>query len=167
MGQRILNGMAQWKLTPSRTLISTIKNNICDETACKSKYTMCHYGNYPKVSSSRIFTHLNFQLSQVGTCTSYGSHIPQALRFFYLHYVLNRMFESSQPLVLRNEQLMRKNFLNKSCTFLQMRWDRKSTRLNSSHANISYAVFCLKKKKKNNKIKKKKKHTTSTTKKRT
>src|SRR3712207_6986116 len=28
--------------------------------------------------------------------------------------------------------------------------DRKSTRLNSSHANISYAVFCLKKKKKRN-----------------
>src|SRR5437868_12727058 len=33
------------------------------------------------------------------------------------------------------------------------RWrgsDRKSTRLNSSHVSISYAVFCLKKKKKNN-----------------
>src|SRR3712207_8962816 len=30
--------------------------------------------------------------------------------------------------------------------------DRKSTRLNSSHANISYAVFCLKKKKKINHI---------------
>src|SRR3712207_7883284 len=30
--------------------------------------------------------------------------------------------------------------------------DRKSTRLNSSHANISYAVFCLKKKKKSNYI---------------
>src|SRR3712207_6972317 len=28
--------------------------------------------------------------------------------------------------------------------------DRKSTRLNSSHANISYAVFCLKKKHNNN-----------------
>src|SRR5947209_10443592 len=28
----------------------------------------------------------------------------------------------------------------------QMLRDRKSTRLNSSHANISYAVFCLKKK---------------------
>src|SRR5438445_5849117 len=28
--------------------------------------------------------------------------------------------------------------------------DRKSTRLNSSHANISYAVFCLKKKKDTN-----------------
>src|SRR3712207_7322080 len=30
--------------------------------------------------------------------------------------------------------------------------DRKSTRLNSSHANISYAVFCLKKKKKQNTV---------------
>src|SRR3712207_7168837 len=29
----------------------------------------------------------------------------------------------------------------------RLRADRKSTRLNSSHANISYAVFCLKKKK--------------------
>src|SRR2546422_1752846 len=36
---------------------------------------------------------------------------------------------------------------------VQLRWrgrrDRKSTRLNSSHGYISYAVFCLKKKKKN------------------
>src|SRR3712207_7325501 len=31
---------------------------------------------------------------------------------------------------------------------LRQELDRKSTRLNSSHANISYAVFCLKKKKK-------------------
>src|SRR5438094_5217839 len=37
--------------------------------------------------------------------------------------------------------------------------DRKSTRLNSSHRTISYAVFCLKKKKK----KKKKKHRQDTT----
>src|SRR5688572_11818551 len=35
--------------------------------------------------------------------------------------------------------------------------DRKSTRLNSSHSQISYAVFCLKKKKKTKKKKKKKK----------
>src|SRR5256885_11694793 len=32
----------------------------------------------------------------------------------------------------------------------RMREDRESTRLNSSHLVISYAVFCLKKKKKNN-----------------
>src|SRR5947209_17059358 len=36
--------------------------------------------------------------------------------------------------------------------------DRKSTRLNSSHANISYAVFCLKKKKKKKQKTKKDKH---------
>src|SRR5947207_5706608 len=36
------------------------------------------------------------------------------------------------------------------------RKDRKSTRLNSSHTVISYAVFCLKKKKKKKKRKKKK-----------
>src|SRR5689334_24682354 len=35
--------------------------------------------------------------------------------------------------------------------------DRKSTRLNSSHSSISYAVFCLKKKKKKKKKKNKKK----------
>src|SRR5688572_31727834 len=35
--------------------------------------------------------------------------------------------------------------------------DRKSTRLNSSHSQISYAVFCLKKKKKKKKKKQKKK----------
>src|SRR3712207_7166707 len=33
-------------------------------------------------------------------------------------------------------------------TGIHLNEDRKSTRLNSSHANISYAVFCLKKKKK-------------------
>src|SRR3712207_7956674 len=34
-----------------------------------------------------------------------------------------------------------------SSSMLKSERDRKSTRLNSSHANISYAVFCLKKKK--------------------
>src|SRR5688572_33474569 len=33
--------------------------------------------------------------------------------------------------------------------FMRRHQDRKSTRLNSSHSQISYAVFCLKKKKKN------------------
>src|SRR3712207_8479976 len=35
----------------------------------------------------------------------------------------------------------------KDLTAAKAKADRKSTRLNSSHANISYAVFCLKKKK--------------------
>src|SRR5258707_10484298 len=38
------------------------------------------------------------------------------------------------------------------CAVHQERIDRKSTRLNSSHANISYAVFCLKKKTDSDKV---------------
>src|SRR5690349_23979641 len=38
-----------------------------------------------------------------------------------------------------------------SCRRFGAATDRKSTRLNSSHVEISYAVFCLKKKKKNKK----------------
>ena len=42
-------------------------------------------------------------------------------------------------------------------SWLRLHKDRKSTRLNSSHLGISYAVFCLKKKKKKQKNKEKKK----------
>src|SRR3712207_9139238 len=38
-------------------------------------------------------------------------------------------------------------FINLMKIYCHRKIDRKSTRLNSSHANISYAVFCLKKKK--------------------
>src|SRR5258705_7170980 len=37
--------------------------------------------------------------------------------------------------------------LERGCAAMPLRLDRKSTRLNSSHLGISYAVFCLKKKK--------------------
>src|SRR2546427_3063514 len=40
--------------------------------------------------------------------------------------------------------------------------DRKSTRLNSSHSQISYAVFCLKKKKKKTKMKERCRHESNT-----
>src|SRR3712207_8939023 len=40
-------------------------------------------------------------------------------------------------------------YISRNCFWIGVdEQDRKSTRLNSSHANISYAVFCLKKKKK-------------------
>src|SRR3712207_8197456 len=48
----------------------------------------------------------------------------------------------SDPLLLLNGDLLTQVNIG---TFLAHQ-DRKSTRLNSSHANISYAVFCLKKK---------------------
>src|SRR5688572_31813881 len=51
------------------------------------------------------------------------------------------------PVVLRHSDLPLVNDLADSRTYLAI-LDRKSTRLNSSHSQISYAVFCLKKKKK-------------------
>src|SRR2546421_8070987 len=46
-------------------------------------------------------------------------------------------------------KIIKKTINNKIITVVK---DRKSTRLNSSHDQISYAVFCLKKKKKKKKI---------------
>src|SRR5256885_4027727 len=45
-----------------------------------------------------------------------------------------------------NQPLMRITWMSRSRIFLRNVLDRKSTRLNSSHLVISYAVFCLKKK---------------------
>src|SRR3712207_6871056 len=56
------------------------------------------------------------------------------------------------PIWLRNSRPSSDRAANTTTTLSARRTrrarDRKSTRLNSSHANISYAVFCLKKKKK-------------------
>src|SRR2546422_7204543 len=49
------------------------------------------------------------------------------------------------------ERRSRKSSANRTCGLRMRRTDRKSTRLNSSHGYISYAVFCLKKKKKKKK----------------
>src|SRR5690606_40860311 len=55
--------------------------------------------------------------------------------------------EADSPVLIGSIVLLAINAgLSALCYFL----DRKSTRLNSSHVKISYAVFCLKKKKKKN-----------------
>src|SRR5438445_10174743 len=60
----------------------------------------------------------------------------------------------SNPRLPRPRSLSRRMARYRKSPPNQRRRDRKSTRLNSSHANISYAVFCLKKKKKKKKKKK-------------
>src|SRR5438132_3930045 len=65
--------------------------------------------------------------------TLFRSHIPRAILCDWLHCAAQIIDVSvHQPCWLRK--------------------DRKSTRLNSSHTVISYAVFCLKKKKKINEV---------------
>src|SRR3712207_8844480 len=62
-------------------------------------------------------------------------------------YVLDRFEkagEKGENVLANEERQAALHALNRAANKLE---DRKSTRLNSSHANISYAVFCLKKKK--------------------
>src|SRR3712207_8476360 len=55
--------------------------------------------------------------------------------------------DEQQRLALRRHEARQHGLDRESARALHgHREDRKSTRLNSSHANISYAVFCLKKK---------------------
>src|SRR5438876_7512830 len=53
---------------------------------------------------------------------------------------------------LRNEPVLHQALFPPDRDFARAERDRKSTRLNSSHPSISYAVFCLKKKKNENHI---------------
>src|SRR3712207_7979049 len=74
---------------------------------------------------------------------------PQHARIFLLRTsILQRMCASLCATVVQQEEGEYTDTAADSQIMLEyLEQDRKSTRLNSSHANISYAVFCLKKKK--------------------
>src|SRR3712207_7063347 len=59
---------------------------------------------------------------------------------------LHRSGLGSRRLPLRHPAVAARGEVDRTSSLAAL-GDRKSTRLNSSHANISYAVFCLKKKK--------------------
>src|SRR3712207_8107138 len=62
---------------------------------------------------------------------------------------LQALFDTIRRFSIGYDVELHKRTLQQSVlSLIGPRADRKSTRLNSSHANISYAVFCLKKKKK-------------------
>src|SRR5258707_8537895 len=68
---------------------------------------------------------------------------PRSTLFPYT--TLFRSISTGRRVIGRND--CRNGILHKAGAGKGGTGDRKSTRLNSSHANISYAVFCLKKKK--------------------
>src|SRR5699024_12195223 len=71
-----------------------------------------------------------------------------------LSIVICLQFSRQLPVILRNHRLIDRllsvrkfKVMRGAERYLPSALDRKSTRLNSSHVSISYAVFCLKKKK--------------------
>src|SRR5438445_10147943 len=75
---------------------------------------------------------------------------PRSTLFPYTTLFRSRCSTQSSGAILIAESVDQAcEFINRFAPeHLSLPEDRKSTRLNSSHANISYAVFCLKKKKK-------------------
>src|ERR1041385_3850207 len=92
-------------------------------------------------SFAERFLPLFFARQIIRVAVGVGRFVPdqfhERLRRAAFHFEHHRFFERAEPLV--NEKKRNED-----------RRDRKSTRLNSSHGYISYAVFCLKKKKKKN-----------------
>src|SRR3712207_7723715 len=80
---------------------------------------------------------------------------PRSTLFPYTTLFRSTLDEAALPEALRSNRKRVLDPMNYATNFalfretdgISSRVDRKSTRLNSSHANISYAVFCLKKKK--------------------
>src|SRR5215469_18333635 len=79
---------------------------------------------------------------------------PYAFQFFFFFFLMIRRPPRSTlfpyTTLFRSGHQSRRARCEPACRAPGMRRDRKSTRLNSSHVEISYAVFCLKKKKNNN-----------------
>src|SRR3712207_7950940 len=95
----------------------------------------------------RMLVYLFF--NDTATTEIYTLSLHDALPIFYRkkYKLLADLHEKTHPFFIdaptTDDSYDRKKFLK---TLLDKILDRKSTRLNSSHANISYAVFCLKKK---------------------
>src|SRR5688572_32537131 len=99
-----------------------------NDTATTEIYTLSLHDALPISSEER----LELAIAQAEKVhPGYGSHVEQGVSVPWNR--MNHMFGSA---VRWDEDLL---------------GDRKSTRLNSSHSQISYAVFCLKKKKKKKK----------------
>src|SRR5438128_3776100 len=71
---------------------------------------------------------------------------PRSTLFPYTTLFRSRVIAAFRDLDVR--RVLRRGH-HARCEVVIQKRDRKSTRLNSSHGSISYAVFCLKKKKKN------------------
>src|SRR2546429_9351103 len=93
-------------------------------------------------------------------CVFFMLHVTTTLCFFFFFFLMIRrpprstlfpyttLFRSNEPFIYRAQ---RSGFHRRAALLRadsDRTRDRKSTRLNSSHGYISYAVFCLKKKKK-------------------
>src|SRR3712207_8334723 len=97
------------------------------------------------LQSSRVF----FFFNDTATTEIYTLSLHDALPIFQAKVdvpLLGQEFQHGRRSALLGRGIRVEHSVGDELSF-GVDGDRKSTRLNSSHANISYAVFCLKKKK--------------------
>src|SRR5207249_10990776 len=105
--------------------------------------------------------HIILIISVIILCSLFF-HLLLLLLFLFFFLMIRRPPRSTlfpyttlfrSPRAFRLQFAMQIESLKVFCDLAETERDRKSTRLNSSHVSISYAVFCLKKKKKKKKKK--------------
>src|SRR3712207_8927539 len=94
------------------------------------------FGGKTRIIDFALSNALNSGIRRIGVATQYKAH--SLIRHLQRGWNFLRPERTARAVCARTMGKVR----------LDEAGDRKSTRLNSSHANISYAVFCLKKKKK-------------------
>src|SRR3712207_8066059 len=80
-------------------------------------------------------------------CSWTDLRLPDPQLMTHINYAFGHVNKTFDGCDVQNPEFLKRVVgLKKLKPELKIQLDRKSTRLNSSHANISYAVFCLKKK---------------------
>src|SRR2546422_6914839 len=96
----------------------------------------------------RIYLYLFFFFNDTATTEIYTLSLHDALPISRIRSLCTAAASRDHPPLARGTRRRRGAGASRRCRNEgQGRIDRKSTRLNSSHGYISYAVFCLKKKK--------------------
>src|ERR1035437_7318163 len=85
-----------------------------------------------------LFTDIYLKTAVLGGCDLAYEAIALRPNLRMLYTTGNSMTDKIKALFVEGAHFLRKPYAQ-----YQLQKDRKSTRLNSSHANISYAVFCL------------------------
>src|SRR5689334_23393132 len=100
---------------------------------------------------ARLALHLLLELREhLLALLHVGLHQALHGRALQVHELGPQLLRAARVVAVHLLRLVLHGFLQLLEGFDVLREDRKSTRLNSSHSSISYAVFCLKKKKKKN-----------------